>query len=103
MDKMKMKEAENIKDGKIEGIPKVGSDRKEASLKSQTSSLSTEQDLDSFLLGDLENSDVEAGKIGTLLRQVYYNPVLCIYIENRNTWQELSELPLFCCFTTIDC
>lgn len=58
-EKIKLKEAENVKDGKLEQTPTVGSEGKGTSLKSKASSLSAEQDLDTFLLGDLDDSDVE--------------------------------------------
>lgn len=68
VEKIKLKEAENIKDGKLEQTPTVGSEGKGTSLKSKISSSSAEQDLDTFLLGDLEDSDVEPA--GTLDRQL---------------------------------
>ncbi|KAM3707088.1 hypothetical protein ACJW31_03G198500 [Castanea mollissima] len=59
MEELKLKEAEELKDDKVKQAS--GENEKaegmEKSLKGQTSNASTEQDLDKFLLGDLEDSD----------------------------------------------
>ncbi|KAL6192921.1 hypothetical protein ACLB2K_034007 [Fragaria x ananassa] len=62
MEELKLKEEEKLKDDKVKQTPVVGEADKaegsETNNKSLTSkSSSTEQDLDSFLLGDLEDSD----------------------------------------------
>ncbi|KAM4110512.1 hypothetical protein ACB094_03G201400 [Castanea mollissima] len=59
MEELKLKEAEELKDDKVKQAS--GENEKaegmEKSLKGQTSNASAEQDLDKFLLGDLEDSD----------------------------------------------
>ncbi|XP_061990950.1 uncharacterized protein LOC133709286 [Rosa rugosa] len=62
MEELKLKEAEQLEDDKAKQTPVVGEADKaegsETNKKSLTSkSSSTEQDLDTFLLGDLEDSD----------------------------------------------
>ncbi|BFG16881.1 hypothetical protein CerSpe_031540 [Prunus speciosa] len=60
MEEMKVKEAEQLKDDTVKPTPVVGgTDQAEGSEKKKLASKSSsaEQDLDSFLLGDLEDSD----------------------------------------------
>lgn len=62
MEEVKLKEAEKLKDDNVKQTPTVGgadqSEKIEKTLKGSTSkSPSAEQDLDTFLLGDLEDSD----------------------------------------------
>lgn len=68
MEELKLKEEEKLKDDKAKQTPVVGEADKaegsETNNKSLTSkSSSTEQDLDSFLLGDLEDSDGGQGLV----------------------------------------
>lgn len=66
MEEIKLKEAEKMKDEHAKQTPSVGgtdqSEGIEKNLKGKTSkSSSAEQDLDTFLLGDLEDSDGGSG------------------------------------------
>lgn len=68
MEELKLKEAEQLEDDKAKQTPLVGEADKaegsETNKKSLTSkSSSTEQDLDTFLLGDLEDSDGGQGPV----------------------------------------
>ncbi|KAK9277247.1 hypothetical protein L1049_006786 [Liquidambar formosana] len=56
MEEVKLKVAEQSKDEEVNETPIVGETLTDKNLKSQSSS-SAEQDLDSFLLGDLEDAD----------------------------------------------
>lgn len=68
MEEIKLKAEKDIKDDKVKPTPGVGdTDKSEVagkSLKNKTSS--AEQDLDSFLLGDLEDSDGGPGMFFSL-------------------------------------
>ncbi|XP_050277608.1 uncharacterized protein LOC126719083 [Quercus robur] len=59
MEELKLKAAEDIKDDKVKQASEENEKAEgvEKSLKGQTSNASAEQDLDKFLLGDLEDSD----------------------------------------------
>lgn len=59
MEELKLKAAEDIKDDKVKQDSEENEKAEgvEKSLKGQTSNASAEQDLDKFLLGDLEDSD----------------------------------------------
>ena len=62
MEECKLKAAQDIKDDKVKQAS--GENEKAEgmeNLKGKTSNASTEQDLDKFLLGDLEDSDGGAG------------------------------------------
>lgn len=68
MEEVKLKEAEKMKDDNAQKTPTVrGTDQSEGmekNLKGKTSkSSSAEQDLDTFLLGDLEDSDGGPGML----------------------------------------
>lgn len=71
MEELKLKEAEQLKDDKVKQTPVVGEADKaegtETNKKNLTSkSSSSEQDLDTFLLGDLEDSDGGQGPVLSL-------------------------------------
>lgn len=71
MEELKLKEAEQLKDDKVKQTPVVGEADKaegtETNKKNLTSkSSSSEQDLDTFLLGDLEDSDGGQGQVLSL-------------------------------------
>ena len=63
MEELKLKAAEDIKDDKAKQASEENEKAEgvEKSLKGQTSNASAEQDLDKFLLGDLEDSDGGGG------------------------------------------
>ncbi|KAM7487537.1 hypothetical protein LguiB_025021 [Lonicera macranthoides] len=63
-EEIKLKESEQTKGDKVEHTPLVGSEVMGTNLKSKTSTSSAEQDLDSFLLGDLEDGDSVPGEDG---------------------------------------
>ncbi|GMI78282.1 hypothetical protein like AT1G26300 [Hibiscus trionum] len=52
---------EGAKEDELKQTPILKTEQSESSLKSKTSSASTEQDLDTFLLGDFEDSDGGGG------------------------------------------
>jgi len=66
MEEIKLKEVEQTKGDKVEQTPIVGSEVVETKLKSKTSTSSAEQDLDSFLLGDLNDGDSDPGEDGDM-------------------------------------
>lgn len=57
VEEIKLQQEEQTKADKVEQTPVVGKEVVGGNLKSKSSSASAEQDLDSFLLGDLEDSD----------------------------------------------
>lgn len=72
MEEIKLKEEKQVKDNTVKPTATVGdtdqSEVTEKNLKSRTSTASsTEQDLDTFLLGDLEDSDGGPGIYFNLL------------------------------------
>jgi len=66
MEEIKLKEVEQTKGDKVEQTPIVGSEVVETKLKSKTSTSSADQDLDSFLLGDLNDGDSDPGEDGDM-------------------------------------
>ncbi|VVA24190.1 PREDICTED: BSD [Prunus dulcis] len=83
MEEMKVKETEQLKDDAVKPTPVVGgTDQAEGSEKKKLASKSSsaEQDLDSFLLGDLEDSDGGPGLV----------PILFHFWPSSNTIQVLS-------------
>lgn len=71
MEELKLKEAEQLKDDKVKQTPVAGEADKtegtETNKKNLSSkSSSSEQDLDTFLLGDLEDSDGGQGPVLSL-------------------------------------
>ncbi|XVF03125.1 hypothetical protein REPUB_Repub04eG0234000 [Reevesia pubescens] len=57
MEEVKQRAEDGAKEDKSKPTPVVQKEESESSLKSKTSSASAEQDLDTFLLGDFEDSD----------------------------------------------
>lgn len=77
---IKLKETEQTKGDKVEQTPIVGSEVMGTNLKSKTSTSSAEQELDSFLLGDLEYRDSVPGtQCGKFVNAI----LMLAYHQNR--------------------
>lgn len=80
MGEIKLKETEQTKGDKVEQTPIVGSEVMGTNLKSKTSTSSAEQELDSFLLGDLEYRDSVPGtQCGKFVNAI----LMLAYHQNR--------------------
>jgi hypothetical protein len=94
MEDLELKSAEQVQDDVAKESTKVGiiskPEAKEVNQQSKTSSSSTEQDLDAFLLGDPGDTDDSPGRL-----QCFIDLVMCSLGRSAKRWMHLYFVPFF--------